>query len=60
MACGPISHRGDKDICFDSDYADITAASPPALGRNISPDTTDGDMGEHRDPEHEMSSGPHL
>lgn len=59
LACGPISHRGDRDICFDREYADITAATPvPALGRHTSPDTTAGDMAEHKDPE--MSSGPRL
>lgn len=59
LACGPILHRGDRDICFDREYADITAATPvPALGRHISPDTTAGDVGEHKDPE--MSSKPCL
>lgn len=65
LACGPISNRGYRDICFDSECADIIAATPvPALAGHISPDTTAGDMGEHKDPGYEMSlaasSGPHL
>lgn len=65
LACGTVSHGGDRDICFDSECADITAATPvPALGRHISLHTAAGSMGEHKDPEYEMSlavsSGPLL